>query len=370
MTSAAIALAVASALFVPASAAASMVSVEGGVLTVTAAAGETNEVYVSQRVPPGSTDPTQYAVKDTVAGTTAGPGCGPDPTLPPQGSPVVCSAAGVQSVVVRLGDGDDGAGHDTAGVPISIYGDIGNDRIAMSSTAGTLADGGEGNDALNGGDDVRGGSGDDQVTGSRLLDGGDGNDVLRKTGGHAGGRLVGGAGDDSLQSDDGWADQLQCGAGRDVITAADNSDRNDGTCESGTGVAGPRAPLRAQVTVFELPKGRSRPGRDGRLAVWMRCTVPRCSVTVRILSVGDPGVKGFARFRKPPLRRVVVGKKAKLVRLPLTQQQRRGLNHSEAYSGVGAIVITRRPGRDAKMLTDGLYCRRADPCRDSSPRAG
>ena len=39
MTRAAIALAVASALFVPASAAASMVSVEGGVLTVTAAAG-------------------------------------------------------------------------------------------------------------------------------------------------------------------------------------------------------------------------------------------------------------------------------------------------------------------------------------------
>ena len=337
---------------------------------MTAATGETNEVYVSQRVPPGNTDPTQYAVKDTVAGTTAGPGCGPDPTLPPQGSPVVCSAAGVQSVVVRLGDGDDGAGHDTAGVPFSIYGEGGNDRIAMSSTAGTLADGGEGNDALNGGDDVRGGAGDDQVTGARLLDGGDGNDVLRKTGGHAGGRLVGGAGDDSLQSDDGWADQLECGAGRDVIAGADSSDRNDGTCESGTGVAGPRARVKAQVTVFELPKGRSRPGRDGRLAVWMRCTVPRCSVTVRLFFVGDPGIKSYARFHKSPIRRVVVGKKAKLIHLPLTAEQRRGLSHSEAYSGVGAKVVTRRPGRDAKMLTDGLYCRRADPCRDSSPRAG
>jgi hypothetical protein len=344
-------------------AAASTVSVEGGVLTVTAAAGETNEVYVSDRVPPGSSAPSEYAVKDTGAGTTPGPGCGPDPTLPPQGSPVVCSAAGVQSVVIHLGDGDDGAGYGFPGLPISIYGDAGSDRIAMFSTAGTLADGGEGNDALNGGDDVRGGSGDDQVTGSRLLDGGDGNDVLRKTGGHAGGRLVGGAGDDSLQSDDGWADQLQCGAGRDVITAADNSDRNDGTCESGTGVAGPRAPLKAQVTVFELPKGRSRPGRDGRLAVWMRCTVPRCSVTVRIFFVGDPGTKGYARFHKAPIRRVVVGKKAKLIHLPLSAEQRRGLNHSEAYSGVGAKVVTRRPGRDAKMLTDGLYCRRADPCK-------
>jgi hypothetical protein len=363
VTRAAIALAVASALFAPASASASTVSVEGGVLQVTAAAGETNEVFVSQRVPTGSTTPTQYAVRDTVAGTTAGPGCGPDPTLPPQGSPVVCSAAGVQSIVVRLGDGDDGAGHDTAGVPISIYGDAGSDRIAMFSTAGTLADGGEGNDTLNGGDDVRGGPGDDQLTGSRLLDGGDGNDVLRKTGGHASGRLVGGTGEDSLRADDGYADDLECGAGRDVIAGADRSDRNDGTCESGTGVAGPRAPVKAQVTVFELPKGRSRPGRDGRLAVWMRCTVPRCSVTVRIFFVGDPGTKGYARFHKSPIRRVVVGKQAKLIHLPLSAEQRRGLSHSEAYSGVGAKVVTRRPGKDAKMLTDGLYCRRADPCK-------
>jgi hypothetical protein len=356
-------VAVASALFAPASASASTVSVEGGVLQVTSAAGETNEVYVSDRVPPGSSAPSEYAVKDTGAGTTPGPGCGPDPTLPPQGSPVVCSAAGVQGVVIHLGDGDDGAGYGFAGLPISIYGEGGSDRIAMFSTAGTLSDGGEGNDALNGGDDVRGGAGDDQVTGSRLLDGDDGNDVLRKTGGHASGRLVGGAGDDSLQSDDGWADQLQCGAGRDVIAGADNSDRNDGTCESGTGVAGPRAPVKPQVTVFELPKGRSRPGRDGRLAVWMRCTVPRCSVTVRIFFVGDQGIKGYVRFRKAPIRRVVVGKKAKLIHLPLTAEQRRGLSHSEAYSGVGAKVVTRRPGRDAKMLTDGLYCRRADPCR-------
>jgi hypothetical protein len=56
------------------------------------------------------------------------------------------------------------------------------------------------------------------------LDGGDGNDTLHKTGGKSGARLAGGPGDDSLESDDGWADELQCGDGRDVITSADDSD--------------------------------------------------------------------------------------------------------------------------------------------------
>jgi hypothetical protein len=104
----------------------------------------------------------------------------------------------------------------------------------------------------------------------------------------------------------------------------------------------------------------------------MRCSVPNCSVTVRIFFVGDPGTDAYVRFRNAPLRRVTVGKKARLVHLKLTRQQRRAMSRSEAYSGVGAIVITRRPGKDAKMLTDGLYCRRADPCRDLSgvPRTG
>ena len=228
-----------------------------------------------------------------------------------------------------------------------------------------MADGGEGNDDLQNGDDLRGGPGDDQITGQRLLDGGDGNDRLRKTGGTAAGRLSGGPGDDTLDSGDGQADELQCGEGRDVITSADSSDRNDGSCESGTGVKAPPPPAKPRVTVFELPKGRSRPGRNGRLKVWMRCTVPRCRVTVRIFAAGEVGTDSFVRFRKAPRVRVVVGAKAKLVSLRLTRVQRRGLRRTEAYSGVGATVITRRPGPDHRMLTDGLSCRRADPCADA-----
>ncbi|MEA2461962.1 MAG: hypothetical protein QOH90_2139 [Actinomycetota bacterium] len=357
-----IALVSAGALVVPAAAAASTVSVEGGVLRVVAAPGEANQVSVTEHVPPGSSTPSEYGVKDTGAGTTPGPGCGPDPLLPPEGSPVVCSAAGVQSFVIHLGDGDDGVDYLFPGLPASVYGEGGSDRIAMFRTAGSFSDGGEGDDDLQGGDDVRGGPGNDQILGYRLLDGGDGNDVLVKSNAKGSGRLTGGPGDDSLQSDDGYPDQLQCGDGRDVIANADGTDKNDGTCESGKGVGGARPPVKAQITVFELPKGRSRPGPDGRLAVWMRCSVANCSATVRIFAAGEVNTDSFARFRIAPLRHVVVGKKAKLVHLRLTRQQRRALRRTEAYSGVGAIVITRRPGADAKMLTDGLYCQRADPC--------
>jgi hypothetical protein len=337
---------------------ASTVSVEGGVLTVVAAPGETNDVAVSEITPPGSQNPSQYTVRDT-AGTTAGSGCAPAAQ-----ASVACPAAGVQSVAIRLGDGDDTAYGATLAIPVNASGEGGSDHITISARPGTVADGGDGDDTLDGGDDLRGGAGNDRITGSRLLDGGDGNDVMRKTAAQGSGRLAGGPGDDSLQSDDGWADDLQCGAGQDVITNADDSDRNDGTCESGKGVGGGGPAARARVTVFELPKGRSRPGRDGRLAVWMRCSVPSCDVTVRIIFVGDPGIDGFARFRNAPVRRVVVGTANKLVRLPLTRTQRRGLSRSKSYSGVGAIVITHRPGADARMQTDGLYCRRADPCLD------
>jgi hypothetical protein len=280
----------------------------------------------------------------------------------------VCSAAGVQSVVIHLGDGDDGAGYSFAGLPMSIYGEAGNDRIAMLATPDTLSEGGDGNDDLQGGDDVRGGPGDDQITGSRLLDGGDGNDVLRKAYSKGSGRLAAGPGDDSLDAGDGYADELQCGAGQDAITSADDSDRNDGTCESGKGT-GTGPPPKASVTVFELPKGRSRPGRDGRLAVWMRCTVPNCNVSVQLLFTGDYHTKTFARFKHRPVRHLVVGKKAKLMHIPLTRAQRRGFARSERYSGLGAKVVTRRPGRDEILYTDGLYCTRGDPCTGgSAPR--
>jgi serralysin len=341
--------------------ASSTVAVQDGVLTVVAAPGETNDVRVSERTPPGSSSPTEYAVRDS-AGTIAGPGCGPDPTRPPGTSDVVCARAAIQTMDVRLGDGDDSATADATSLAVAVHGEAGNDHISMFAVAGTLSDGGDGNDVLDGGEDVRGGAGDDTVTGSRDLDGGDGNDTLSKHSNKQGGRLAGGAGDDSLQSGDGWPDELLCGEGNDTIVSADSSDHDDGNCEAGARVPPPPVVVKAKVTVFELPGFRSRPGRDGRLPVWVRCSVEHCAVTVRILTVGDPGIRGFAHFPHAPLLHLTVGTKAKLFRLHLTRVQRRALRRADATAGIGAVVKTQRPGRDHTLLTDGFYCRRSEPC--------
>lgn len=351
------------AVAAPPAGAATTVSVEGGVLQVVAAPGESNNVEVLARVPPGSSAPADYAVRDSPAGTTAGPGCRPDPWSF-MGEDVVCSAAGVQRAAIRLGDGDDSAFPAFGNIPIAIYGEGGNDRITLYASPGHLGEGGEGNDELSGGDDLRGGPGNDLITGSRLLDGGDGNDSLRKTNSRVGGRLAGAAGDDTLDAGDSQRDELQCGAGRDVITSADDFDRNDGTCESGTGVAGPPKPVVPRVTVFELPKGRARPGRDGRLAVWMKCTVPRCAVTVQIRAAGEFPTKRFVRFppRQAPVVKLVVGAKAKIYRLRLSRAQRRGLRRIKAYEGLVASVTAKGPGGRSLLKTSANFCTRRDPC--------
>ena len=85
--------------------------------------------------------------------------------------------------------------------------------------------GGKGNDVLNGGagnDKLSGGAGND------TLDGGKGNDQLN--GGKGVDKLIGGAGSDKLNSKDGKKDTVDCGAGKDTVTA-DKADKLRG-CES------------------------------------------------------------------------------------------------------------------------------------------
>ena len=136
------------AVAAPPAEAASTVAVEGGVLQVVAGPGETNQVRVSERVPPGSTAPSQFTVRDDSAGTTPGAGCERQPEFSSPEASVACSAAGVQRISVRLGDGDDSAEQSTAAVPMTIAGEDGHDLIRMFNTPGTVSDGGEGNDDL------------------------------------------------------------------------------------------------------------------------------------------------------------------------------------------------------------------------------
>jgi Ca2+-binding RTX toxin-like protein len=104
--------------------------------------------------------------------------------------------------VVTGGDAGDrisgGPGHDT------LTGLAGDDRI----------DGGAGDDRLDGGadDDVlRGGAGSD------ILDGGPGNDRL--SGGGGKNLLMGGAGNDRFTVRDGKRDRVDCGPGKDLVSA-------------------------------------------------------------------------------------------------------------------------------------------------------
>lgn len=269
--------------------------------------------------------------------------------------------------MVRLGDGDDvGRLVEADGLaPIELYGEAGNDIVTTprgdQSAPGSLLDGGDGDDRLVGGAEVqRGGGGADHVEGGRYLAGGEGDDVLRKAAERPGG-IDAGPGDDRLFANDGRPDTLVCGPGADVLAEVDESDRPDGSCEQAPEAPGP-AP-RPAVTVFELPGGRSRPGRDGRLAVWMRCSVANCAVNVQIRAAGELPSR-LTRFapRHAPVRRLVVGTTARRVRIPLTRIQRRALRRAQPSDSVVASVTARTSAGRTQLKTDGLYCTRRSPC--------
>ena len=96
----------------------------------------------------------------------------------------------------------------------------GNDRFGSIALVARIAyaDGGTGNDQLYGDsatNELRGGPGRDIVNGNA------GNDIL--VGGSGRDQLYGGTGNDVISADDGVADAVDCGEGRDAVRA----DRSD-----------------------------------------------------------------------------------------------------------------------------------------------
>ncbi|WP_157592061.1 calcium-binding protein [Solirubrobacter soli] len=138
-------------------------------------------------------------------------------------------------------DGGPGADDILGGDPYSAAGPSTGDLVDYSSRTApvtvTLDDvandgeAGEGDNVHSDVDDIAGGSGDDTLTGSageNRIDGGAGDDTI--TGGDGPDALTGGAGDDTINAQDGFSDQISCGAGDDSV-AADADDVVADDCE-------------------------------------------------------------------------------------------------------------------------------------------
>lgn len=205
-----------------------------GTLTVTDPTGQsdTKTVTVTITKPPASTppatqpreDPPAAVETETPAPTPAGPALRPGICLnlfngTPGADRLTGSAFG--DVLIGFAGNDQLAG---LGGGDCVLGDQGDDRL----------DGGDGNDDVRGeagNDVVRGGAGDDALTGGPgrdSLDGGAGNDTL--DGGPGPDRFRAGAGNDVINSADGHAETVNCGPGRDSVTA-DRTDKLVG-CET------------------------------------------------------------------------------------------------------------------------------------------
>ena len=213
------------ALAPPASAA--TLSRSGTKVTYEASPGEKNSLKVG--VTPGRIVFLESSIEPAF-----GAGCdgGPDRYAVVPG----CGAAGVTSVVVRLGDGNDeltarstvlelqvprGVKFEADGGPgkDSLIGTKGNDKLS----------GGSGPDRVYGSggkDKLYGGSGNDRLTGFYRLYGGTGNDFIELFYGFGQykafpSKVYAGAGKDRVLAGNKVRDRIDCGSGRDQATSTD-----------------------------------------------------------------------------------------------------------------------------------------------------
>jgi Ca2+-binding RTX toxin-like protein len=122
------------------------------------------------------------------------------------------------------GDGAAGEGDNVDPSTEDVAGGARGDRLTGSARRNVLLGGGGRDEltGLGGGDTIDGGPGADRI------DGGDGSDVL--LGGPGLDLLLGGAGNDRAEARDGSRDGVDCGDGRDAVSA-DRRDRVNADCE-------------------------------------------------------------------------------------------------------------------------------------------
>ena len=179
-------------------ASAATISVEGTVLVYR---GEPGQDILS--VEPGDVAGTVKLTADNVAPASKPATCTDGYVAAEQ----TCSLAGITSIRVELGTGiDSGSTRGAVGVPVAFLLGDGDDNYYGSDETATTADGGPGNDKLNGG------------AAAEAFEGGPGNDILQ---GHGGAdTLRGGVGNDRLGGDTNAAmaaDVIDGGADYDTV---------------------------------------------------------------------------------------------------------------------------------------------------------
>jgi len=182
------------------------VHVEGSVVVFKAGNNEVNTVSINARGSGFNQATGQFvqgfAVSDSSAPISAGPGCQVFTGT------AVCNVSNASFISVDLGDKDDTVsqqeGEPGDAVPMRVKGGAGNDTLTGSSRGDDL-DGELGDDTINGG------------AGNDVLEGGLGVDTI--TGGAGSDSISGGAGKDVLNARDGEHDTINCGLGRDTVNA-------------------------------------------------------------------------------------------------------------------------------------------------------
>jgi hypothetical protein len=231
---------------------AATVSVEGSVLRVAAAPGESNDLAVTAATPdPAIPGPTvSFTLTDPGAPLTPGPGCASGDVG------VTCVAPAGSTIDVSAGDLDDS---------VTIFG-----------TAQALLDGGDGDDRLTGGD-----------AGDALL------------GGSGGDFADGGAGDDVIEVRDSLSDSVWCGGGRDSVTA-EVLDFLDVACErvdyGPAGSVGPPGPRTGGGRFVRIP-GQTWARVDRRILPDVLYLIRRYHVRI----TEGYGTVGHTRFGEHPL---------------------------------------------------------------------
>jgi Ca2+-binding RTX toxin-like protein len=217
--------------------------VAGGVLEITAGGGEVNSMTVALTG-------DGYTIADSAGMTDSDPECGPDQSDP---NAVDCTTAGVTSLRIVLGDGNDGVTLNLA-TPVTMIGGTGNDTLLGGSGPDTLIAENAAGDTSTGSNVLEGRGGDDVMEGGGggdSMDGGDGNDQVDAGGGND--TVLGQAGDDELdpgpgpQGGSSDSDQMAGGEGFDEVSFAAratavnvslDSQPNDGVPGEGDNVQG------------------------------------------------------------------------------------------------------------------------------------